>query len=101
MQHEQESTLTLKVQASLRQTFAQETALLQAQHQSDLDQIRQQNKEQQDRLLELHQRDMSERFSVLSLSLFFPFLPSGALDMCAIMNVGESPSFSRILFRTK
>ncbi|KAM7403309.1 hypothetical protein PAMA_003979 [Pampus argenteus] len=47
-------------QASLKETFTQESALLQAQHQSELDQIRQQNQEQQGRLRELHRQDMDE-----------------------------------------
>ncbi|XP_078134423.1 pericentrin isoform X2 [Sander vitreus] len=55
----QESGLT-KVQASSRETFAQESALLQAQHQLELDQIRRQNQEQQERLHELHQQNMNE-----------------------------------------
>ncbi|XP_054469221.1 pericentrin isoform X2 [Anoplopoma fimbria] len=55
----QESSLT-KVQTSLRETFAQESALLHARHQLELDQIRRQNQEQQDRLCELHQQDMNE-----------------------------------------
>ncbi|XP_039642921.1 pericentrin isoform X3 [Perca fluviatilis] len=55
----QESALT-KVQASSRETFAQESALLQAQHQLELDQIRRQNQEQQERLHELHQQNMNE-----------------------------------------
>ncbi|XP_031165614.2 pericentrin isoform X4 [Sander lucioperca] len=55
----QESALT-KVQVSSRETFAQESALLQAQHQLELDQIRRQNQEQQERLHELHQQNMNE-----------------------------------------
>ncbi|XP_062295952.1 pericentrin isoform X3 [Scomber scombrus] len=47
-------------QASLRETFAQETSLLRVGHQSELDLIRLQNQEQQERLLELHHRDMDE-----------------------------------------
>ncbi|XP_074517505.1 pericentrin isoform X9 [Sebastes fasciatus] len=58
-QLEQESALT-KVQTSLRETFAQECALLQARHQLELDQIRRQNQEQQERLRERHQQDMNE-----------------------------------------
>uniref|UniRef100_A0A3P8T8V7 ELK domain-containing protein n=1 Tax=Amphiprion percula TaxID=161767 RepID=A0A3P8T8V7_AMPPE len=54
LQQEQESAL-IKVQASMRETFAQESALLQARHQS---QLKQQNQEQQERLREVHQRDM-------------------------------------------
>ncbi|XP_067335427.1 pericentrin isoform X2 [Channa argus] len=56
---EQESALT-KVQASIRETFVQENALLQAQHQSKLNQIIQQNQEQQERLCELHKQEMDE-----------------------------------------
>ncbi|XP_041809392.1 pericentrin isoform X2 [Chelmon rostratus] len=59
LQQEQESALT-KVQASLRETFSQESALLQARHQFELDQIRQQNHEQQERLHELHRQDMND-----------------------------------------
>uniref|UniRef100_A0A3Q3K048 ELK domain-containing protein n=1 Tax=Monopterus albus TaxID=43700 RepID=A0A3Q3K048_MONAL len=59
LQQEQESALT-NVQTSLRETFALESALMQAHHQSELDQIRQQNQEQHERLCELHQREMGE-----------------------------------------
>ncbi|XP_026170864.1 pericentrin isoform X4 [Mastacembelus armatus] len=59
LQQEQESTLT-SIQASLKETFALESALLQEQHQSDLDQLRRQNQEQQERLHELHQRNTDE-----------------------------------------
>ncbi|XP_035529571.1 pericentrin [Morone saxatilis] len=64
-QQEQESTLT-KVQTSLRETFSQESALLQARHQLELDQLRKQNQEQQEelreleKLRELHQQDTNE-----------------------------------------
>ncbi|XP_036981473.1 pericentrin isoform X2 [Acanthopagrus latus] len=57
LKQEQESALT-KAQASLRETFAQESALLQAQHQLELDQIRQQNQEQQEKLCERHREEM-------------------------------------------
>ncbi|KAL6105456.1 pcnt [Pungitius sinensis] len=56
---EQESLLT-KVQASLKETFAQESDLLNARHQLELDQIIRQNQEQQERLHVLHQQDMNE-----------------------------------------
>ncbi|XP_038584251.1 pericentrin isoform X3 [Micropterus salmoides] len=59
LQQDKESALT-KAQASLRETFAQECALLHARHQLELDQVRQQNHEQQERLHELHQQDMNE-----------------------------------------
>ncbi|XP_008275148.1 pericentrin [Stegastes partitus] len=59
LQQEQESAL-IKVQASMRETFAQESALLQARHQSQLDQIKQEKQEQQERLREVHQQDMDE-----------------------------------------
>ncbi|XP_047193520.1 pericentrin isoform X4 [Scophthalmus maximus] len=59
LQQEQESTLT-KVQASLRETFAQESASLQVLHRLELDQLKQQDQEQLERLRELHQRDMDE-----------------------------------------
>ncbi|XP_060938561.1 pericentrin [Limanda limanda] len=55
----QESAVT-QVQPSLKETFAQETASLQTQHQAELDQLRQTDQEQLDRLRELHQRDMDE-----------------------------------------
>ncbi|KAI9528762.1 hypothetical protein NQZ68_017360 [Dissostichus eleginoides] len=58
-QLEQESALT-EAQSSLRDTFAQEIALLKAQHQAELDQIRQQNKEQQEKLRELQQQPMND-----------------------------------------
>lgn len=53
-QLEQESALT-EAQGSPRDTFAQEIALLKAQHQAELDHIRQQEK-----LRELQQQPMSE-----------------------------------------
>ncbi|KAK5617014.1 hypothetical protein CRENBAI_016494 [Crenichthys baileyi] len=59
MQQEQHSALG-KLQASMRDTFTQESALLQARHQSDLDKINQQNQEQQDRLQKLHQKEIDE-----------------------------------------
>lgn len=59
LRQKQESTLT-EVQTSLQETFAQESALLKAQHQSELSQIRQMNHEEQERREELHQRDMGE-----------------------------------------
>lgn len=74
LQQDQESALT-KVQASLRETFAQESALLQSQHQLELDQIRQQNQEQQERLRELHQQDMSECFSAVPVTVLFHVCP--------------------------
>ncbi|KAK5857626.1 hypothetical protein PBY51_010856 [Eleginops maclovinus] len=58
-QLEQESALT-EAQGSLRETFAQEIALLKAQHRAELDQIRQQNKEQQEKLRELQQQQMND-----------------------------------------
>lgn len=63
LKQEQESALT-KAQASLRETFAQESALLQTQHQLELDQIRQQNEEQQEKLRERHREEMGECCSV-------------------------------------
>ncbi|XP_069008664.1 pericentrin isoform X2 [Embiotoca jacksoni] len=59
LQQEQESAL-IKVQASMRETFVQESAVLQARHQSELDQITQQNQQQQERLRELHQQEINE-----------------------------------------
>ncbi|XP_074547801.1 pericentrin [Halichoeres trimaculatus] len=58
-QQEQDSALT-KAQTSLRDTFAQESAQLQAQHQLDLDRIQQQNQEQQEKLRELHLQNTNE-----------------------------------------
>ncbi|XP_025756941.1 pericentrin [Oreochromis niloticus] len=58
---EQEQTSALiKVQASMQEKFDQEIALLQARHQSEVDQIKRKNQEQQERLLELHHQDMEE-----------------------------------------
>lgn len=65
VQQEHESAFT-KVQ----ETFAQESALLQAQYQLELDQISKQNQEQQERLHELHTQNMSECFLVVQ-SVFF------------------------------
>ncbi|KAM6968416.1 pericentrin [Tautogolabrus adspersus] len=59
LEQEQESALT-KVQASLRDTFAQESALLQSRHQLEMDRMRQQDQKQQDKLRELHQQNMNE-----------------------------------------
>uniref|UniRef100_A0A3B3VSM1 Pericentrin n=1 Tax=Poecilia latipinna TaxID=48699 RepID=A0A3B3VSM1_9TELE len=59
VQQEQESAVE-ELQASMREKFAQESALLQAQHQSDLDSFKQQNRQQQDRLQELHQQEIGE-----------------------------------------
>uniref|UniRef100_A0A3Q3W5J8 Pericentrin/AKAP-450 centrosomal targeting domain-containing protein n=1 Tax=Mola mola TaxID=94237 RepID=A0A3Q3W5J8_MOLML len=58
LQQEHESNLT-NVQVSLRDTFAKESAILQAQHQLELKQIRKQNQEQQERLHELQQWETS------------------------------------------
>lgn len=68
LQQEHESTL-IKVQDSLRETFAQESALLQAQYQLELDQIRKQNQEQQEQLRELHKQNMSKCILVVQCSL--------------------------------
>nr|XP_046269155.1 pericentrin isoform X2 [Scatophagus argus] len=59
LQQDHESALT-QIQATLRETFAQESASLLSQHQLELDQIRKQNQEQQERLCEKHQQDMNE-----------------------------------------
>ncbi|XP_007576770.1 pericentrin isoform X1 [Poecilia formosa] len=59
VQQEQESAVE-ELQASMREKFAQESALLQAQHQSDLDSVKRQNRQQQDRLHELHQQEIDE-----------------------------------------
>ncbi|KAM9354836.1 pericentrin [Pholidichthys leucotaenia] len=49
-----------KWQASMQEKFGQDGALLQARHQSELNQIKQQNQQEQERLNELHQKDMDE-----------------------------------------
>ncbi|XP_021163480.2 pericentrin [Fundulus heteroclitus] len=59
MQQEQQSAFG-KLQASMREAFTQEGALLHARHQSDLHEIQQQNKEQQERLQKLHQQEIDE-----------------------------------------
>uniref|UniRef100_A0A3B3YRD9 Pericentrin/AKAP-450 centrosomal targeting domain-containing protein n=1 Tax=Poecilia mexicana TaxID=48701 RepID=A0A3B3YRD9_9TELE len=59
VQQEQECAVE-ELQASMREKFAQESALLQAQHQSDLDSVKRQNRQQQDRLHELHQQEIGE-----------------------------------------
>lgn len=59
VQQEQESAAE-ELQASMREKFTQECALLQARYQSDLDSIKQQNRQQQDRLQELHQQETGE-----------------------------------------
>ncbi|XP_017270711.1 pericentrin isoform X2 [Kryptolebias marmoratus] len=59
VQQEQESALG-KVQDSVKERVAQDLLLLEARHQSDLDQIKQRSREQQDRLLELHKQELDE-----------------------------------------
>ncbi|XP_008397956.1 pericentrin isoform X2 [Poecilia reticulata] len=59
VQQEQESAVD-ELQATMREKLAQESALLQARHQSDLDSVKQQNRQQQDRLQELHQQEIDE-----------------------------------------
>ncbi|XP_065822477.1 pericentrin isoform X2 [Labrus bergylta] len=59
LEQEQESVAT-QAQTSLRDTFAQESALLQAQHQLEMDRMRQQDQKQQDKLRELHQQHINE-----------------------------------------
>lgn len=54
----------------MRETLAQESALLQARHRLELDQIRRQNQEQQEKLDGLHQQDMSE-FQLFSRCYFY------------------------------
>ncbi|KAM3870972.1 pericentrin [Diretmus argenteus] len=58
--HKEREAALSEVQASLREKWAQEGAVLQARQQFELDQIREQNQEQQERLHKLHQRDMDE-----------------------------------------
>uniref|UniRef100_A0A3Q2P6W8 Pericentrin n=1 Tax=Fundulus heteroclitus TaxID=8078 RepID=A0A3Q2P6W8_FUNHE len=59
LQQEQQSAFG-KLQASMREAFTQEGALLHARHQSDLHEIQQQNKELQERLQKLHQQEIDE-----------------------------------------
>lgn len=59
VQQDQESALT-KVQDSMKEKFAQELSLLEACHQSDVNQIKQQSQEKQARLLELHKQELGE-----------------------------------------
>ncbi|XP_071373521.1 pericentrin isoform X2 [Centroberyx affinis] len=59
LQQEREAALG-EVQASLREKWGQESAVLQAQQQFELDRLREQNQEQKEKLRELHQRDMDE-----------------------------------------
>ena len=59
LEQEQESALS-KVRSSMREAFDQESALLQARHQSDLDEIKRQSREEQERRHELHLQEMSE-----------------------------------------
>ncbi|XP_068608225.1 pericentrin [Brachionichthys hirsutus] len=56
LQQEHEAALT-KVEASLRERVTQESAAL---HQSELDQIRKQNQEHQERILEMHQQEINQ-----------------------------------------
>ncbi|XP_028252082.1 pericentrin isoform X2 [Parambassis ranga] len=59
LQQEQGSAL-IKVQNSMRETFVEETALLQAHHQAELDQLKLQNQQQQERLHKQHQQEIDE-----------------------------------------
>ncbi|KAM4723553.1 pericentrin isoform 2-T2 [Anableps anableps] len=59
LQQEQQSALC-ELQASMRDTSAQENALLRARHQLDLNKIKQQNREEQVRLQKLHQQEIDE-----------------------------------------
>lgn len=59
LQQEQESAL-IKVQNSMRETFFEESALLQAHHQAELDQLKLQNQQQQERLHKQHQQEIGE-----------------------------------------
>ncbi|KAM6973041.1 pericentrin [Aplochiton taeniatus] len=59
LQREREAALS-EVQASLREKWAQESAVLQARQQFELDRIREQSQEQQERQRELHQRSIEE-----------------------------------------
>lgn len=55
---EQQAEVISKLKASMKETFTQERAILQAQHESDLEKLKQENQEQQDRLQKQHQLEM-------------------------------------------
>lgn len=75
-------------EASLRETFTQETSLLRAGHQSELDLIRLQNQEQQEKLRELHHKDMGETSVLFVLNqCCSSCLPLSAFNLCAITDV--------------
>ncbi|XP_072221841.1 pericentrin isoform X1 [Leuresthes tenuis] len=59
LEQEQESALS-KVRSSMREAFDQESALLQARHQSDRDEIKRQSQEEQERRHELHLQEMND-----------------------------------------
>ncbi|CAL1575748.1 unnamed protein product [Knipowitschia caucasica] len=48
------------IQASMKETFTQERALIQAKHQMEVDQIRRHHQEEQERTQQLHQSDMDK-----------------------------------------
>ncbi|XP_028995899.1 pericentrin isoform X2 [Betta splendens] len=58
--HREEASALIQAQASLRETFTQERALLQAQHQAELSRIKQLDQEQQERLKALHRVELDE-----------------------------------------
>lgn len=68
LQQEHEVTLN-----SLRETFAQESALLQARYETQLDQMRQQNQEEQEKLRELNQENAGKSFCTCSVFFFYLF----------------------------
>lgn len=72
LQREQASALT-QAQASLRETFTQERALLQTQHEAKLCRVKQLDQEQQERQKDLHRCEMGE-CSRACYSLFYFFL---------------------------
>ncbi|KAK7904190.1 hypothetical protein WMY93_016797 [Mugilogobius chulae] len=49
-----------KIQASMKETFTQERALIQARHQMELDQIKRHHQEELERRLQLHQSEMDK-----------------------------------------
>ncbi|KAM4541725.1 pericentrin isoform 3-T3 [Odontesthes bonariensis] len=59
LEQEQESAFS-KVRSSMREAFDQESALLHARHQSDLDEINRQSREEQERRHELHLQEMND-----------------------------------------
>lgn len=70
LEQEHQSALA-KVQHSLQDKFNQESAQMQARHQSEMDQTMKQNQEQLQKVQELHEQMTSEDFLFPPLLLFF------------------------------